>query len=61
MICLSALGKSNPRFQTFSNHQYSCAFTTISHSFNFSNNAFVAVLSSNVTSKLLSHILRLIT
>ncbi len=56
MICLSALGKSNPRFPTFSNHQYSLAFTTISHPFSFSNNAFVAILSSKTTSNVLSQI-----
>jgi predicted phosphohydrolase len=40
VICLSALGKSNPKFPTFSNHQYSWALTTTYHSWSFSNNAF---------------------
>jgi hypothetical protein len=60
VICLSALGKSNPRFPTFSNHQYSRAFTITSHSCSFSIKAFVAEFSSNVTSKVLSHIFRFI-
>jgi hypothetical protein len=61
VICLSSLGKSNPKFPTFSNHQYSRAFTIISHSCSFSISAFVAEFSSKVTSNVLSHIFRFIT
>jgi hypothetical protein len=60
VICLSALGKSNPKFPTFSNHQYSRAFTTISHSCSFSIKAFVAEFFSKVTSNVLFQIFRFI-
>jgi hypothetical protein len=61
VICLSPLGKENPKSQTFSNPQYSLALTTTFHSLSFSYNAFVAELSSKTTLKVLSQTLSFIT